>query len=234
MSDNPYLSGNFAPVESETTERDLPVQGRIPEALAGRLLRIGPTPVAPAPDPASYHWFLGNGMVHGVTLREGRALDYRSRFVRDDELVAAKGWPPVAGPHLENPTLGGVANTNVIRHAGRTFAIVEGGNYPVELDDELETVGRSDFGDTLHQGFSAHPKRDPQSGELHTAIYRGTPEIQYVVVGTDGRVRKRLEVPTPGAPMVHDCALTESYFVLLDLPVIADQGLADQGVGLPY
>ena len=64
MTENLYLSGNFAPVAGEHTAQELRVTGRIPEALEGRLLRIGPNPIAP--DPANYHWFLGNGMVHGV------------------------------------------------------------------------------------------------------------------------------------------------------------------------
>jgi carotenoid cleavage dioxygenase len=219
MTENLYLSGNFAPVADEHTALDLRATGRIPEELEGRLLRIGPNPIAP--DPATYHWFLGNGMVHGVALRGGRAQWYRSRFVRDDVVVAAKGWPPVAGPQRADLLAGGIANTNVIEHAGATLAIVEGGNLPVELTRDLETIRRSDFGGTLPRGFSAHPKRDPETGELHAAVYgMDADQIQYVVVGTDGRVRKTVEVPVPGSPMVHDCALTRNYFVLLDLPVV--------------
>ena len=75
MTENFFLTGNFAPAADEHTAQDLRVTGRIPESLEGRLLRIGPNPIAP--DPATYHWFLGNGMVHGVTLRGGRAVWYR-------------------------------------------------------------------------------------------------------------------------------------------------------------
>jgi carotenoid cleavage dioxygenase len=233
MTENLFLSGNFAPVAGEHTAQDLRVTGRIPEALEGKLLRIGPNPIAP--DPARYHWFLGNGMVHGVALRGGRAAWYRSRFVRDDEVVAANGWPPVAGPQREFALGGGIANTNVISHAGKTLAIVEGGNLPVELDGELETVRRSDFGGTLPAGFSAHPKRDPDTGELHAAVYGvGAQQIQHVVVGADGRVRRAVSVPVPGAPMVHDCAITKNYFVLLDLPVVLDAAALEHGGGLPY
>jgi carotenoid cleavage dioxygenase-like enzyme len=233
MTENLFLSGNFGPVADEHTAVELRVTGRIPESLEGRLLRIGPNPIAA--DPARYHWFLGNGMVHGVALRGGRGAWYRSRFVRDDEVVAAKGWPPVAGPRRDNAIGGGIVNTNVISHAGKTLAIVEGGNLPVELDGELETIGRSDFAGTLPAGFSAHPKRDPDTGELHAAVYGiGVEQIQYVVVGADGRVRKTVEVPVPGAPMVHDCAITQSYVVLLDLPVVFDTSAGEQGATLPY
>ena len=93
---NPYLEGNFAPVPDERTDTQLAVSGEIPAALNGRLLRIGPNPVDP--DPAAYHWFLGNGMAHGLRLREGRAEWYRRRFVRDDQVTAHMGWPAVEGP----------------------------------------------------------------------------------------------------------------------------------------
>ncbi len=233
MSENLYLSGNFAPVDNERSDFQLSVTGRIPRELNGRLLRIGPNPVAP--DPASYHWFGGNGMVHGVGLREGHAEWYRRRYVRDDEVVAARGWPPVPGPRRENQIGSGVANTHVIGHAGRIFAIVEAGNLPVELDDELETIGRSDFGGTLSGGFTAHPKRDPVSGELWAAVYSPFFDtVQVVVVGTDGRVRRCVDVPVPGRPMMHDCAITEKYFVLLDLPVVFTPELLEKGVSFPY
>ena len=89
-------------------------------------------------DPPTYHWFTGTGMVHGVRLRDGRAEWYRNRFVRDDNVTEAKGWPAAPGPR--HGMGAGTANTNVIGHAGRTFAIVEAGGLPVELTDELDTV----------------------------------------------------------------------------------------------
>jgi carotenoid cleavage dioxygenase-like enzyme len=53
-AENPYLSGNFAPMSSETTAIDLRTRGRIPDELEGRFLRIGPSPIGPR-DPALYH-----------------------------------------------------------------------------------------------------------------------------------------------------------------------------------
>ena len=43
-SPNPWLAGNFAPVDQEVTLTDLTVRGELPEALRGRFLRIGPNP----------------------------------------------------------------------------------------------------------------------------------------------------------------------------------------------
>src|SRR4051794_13058775 len=87
---NPYLEGNFGPVAEEVTATDLPVQGRIPDSLNGRYLRIGPNPVTP-PEPGAYHWFTGDGMVHGLRIRDGQPEWYRNRFVRGDRVTQARG-----------------------------------------------------------------------------------------------------------------------------------------------
>lgn len=233
MTHNPYLSGNFAPLDEELTAFDLKVTGEIPRELNGRLLRIGPNPVDP--EPRSHHWFLGSGMVHGVRLEEGRAVWYRRRYVRDDRVVSARGWPAVAGPRGALQLGEGVANTNVMGHAGEIWALVEGGSLPVRLDGELETVARTDLAGTLPGGLSAHPHRDPDSGELHAAAYSPMkPELQYVVIGADGRVRRTVDIPLPGRPMVHDCMITRNYFIVLDLPVIFDESVMAEGFSLPY
>ncbi len=230
MTSSPFLSGNFAPLEEELTVTDLPVRGELPRELNGRLLRIGPNPVAPA---EPYHWFTGNGMVHGLRLRDGRAEWYRNRYVRDDGVCEAKGWPEVPGPR--HGTGGNTANTNVIGHAGKTWAIVEAGGLPVELTEDLETVARSDFGGTLQGSFTAHPKKDPATGELHAVTYYWEwDHIKHVVVGADGRVRRSVGVPVPGGPMVHDTAITESHVVLMDLPCIFDPEVMEQGGSFPY
>lgn len=231
MSESPFLSGNFAPVTEETTAHALPVSGAIPRELRGRLLRIGPNPIE-RQNPASYHWFTGNGMVHGLRLRDGKAEWYRNRYVRDDNVTSVRGWPRTPGPR--HGMGDGQANTNVIGHAGRTWAIVEAGGLPVELDYDLETVTMSSFDGTLPGSFTAHPKRDPDTGELHAVVYYWEWDyVQYVVVGTDGRVRRTVNVPVPGKPMVHDCAITARYVVLFDLPVTFDLPAAMNGQ-FPY
>jgi len=231
--DNRYLKDNFAPIDVETTALEPRVSGTLPPELSGRLLRIGPNPLAP--DPATHHWFLGNGMVHGIRLEQGKALWYRSRLVRDDDVTSRKGWPETPGPRPEHQLGSGVVNTHVISHAGKTLALVEAGNLPMELDDELETQCRTNFDGTLPAGFSAHPKLDPDTGELHATVYGvGVEHLQYVVVDRAGRVRRSVNVPTPGHPMVHDCAITQNYFILFDFPVLLDPAVLEAGYQMPY
>ena len=114
--ENPYLVGNFGPVRDELTAFDLPVHGELPAELDGRYIRNGPNPVSEN-DPATYHWFTGNGMVHGLRLRDGKAEWYRNRFVRGQETYAQLGEPTPADPFDGAKWLGS-PNTNVIGHAG--------------------------------------------------------------------------------------------------------------------
>src|SRR5688572_23162467 len=91
-----WLQGVYAPVHEELTTLDLPVTGTLPSELDGRYLRNGPNPVA-AVDPATYHWFTGDGMVHGIRLRDGKAEWYRNRWVRSTPVSAALGETPRPG-----------------------------------------------------------------------------------------------------------------------------------------
>ncbi|MFE6921011.1 carotenoid oxygenase family protein [Nocardia sp. NPDC057663] len=211
---NKYLDGNFAPVTEELTATDLPVTGEIPAFLDGRYVRNGPNPLAEL-DPQTYHWFMGDGMVHGVRLADGTARWYRNRRVRPS---------PPGSP----ATTGGIellgANTNVIAHGGKMLALIEGGMANYELDENLDTVGPCDFDGTLPGGYTAHPKRDPATGELHAVTHffgRGD-IVQYSVLDTAGRARRIVDIPVPGVPMMHDFSLTEKYVVLYDLPVTFD------------
>jgi carotenoid cleavage dioxygenase len=217
-----FLEGNFAPVGEEHTVTNLAVSGAIPEHLDGRYLRNGPNPACEV-DPDAYHWFTGDGMVHGVRIRDGRAEWYRNRWVRSPRLAAqldASGGRRIAGP--SSHPLG--ANTNVIGHAGRTLALVESGVANYELTDELETIGPCDFDGTLRGGYTAHPKRDPETGELHAVSYffGWGDRVRYSVTDASGRVRRTVDVRVGGSPMMHDFSLTESHVVFYDLPVTFD------------
>jgi carotenoid cleavage dioxygenase len=231
--ENQYLSGNFGPVTKEVTAFDLPVTGALPRELNGRYLRNGPNPSGPV-DPRTHHWFVGDGMVHGVRLRDGKAEWYRNRWVVGDRVAENLGKTPIPGPR--HPLFGGAApNTNVIGHAGSTWAIVEAGGYPVELTDELESVRYLDFGGGWPGSFSAHPKRDPDTGELHVMVYGvDTTSVKYVVVAVDGSIRKVVEIPLDKMIMLHDTAITASSVIVFDLPVtFSEQALLD-GYPFPY
>lgn len=151
------LTSGYRPVTEEVTEYGLPVRGQLPAGLDGTLLRIGGNPLGPV-DPARDHAFAGDAMVHGLRLRDGRAEWYRNRWLRTDRVTRALGELPTPGPQS-----GLCDNTNagLVRHAGRTLALGDGGALPFRLGDRLETLARHDFDGTLPAGFAAHPIADP-------------------------------------------------------------------------
>jgi 8'-apo-carotenoid 13,14-cleaving dioxygenase len=222
---NIYLEGNFAPVMNEVTAFDLQVIGEIPKELEGRYLRNGPNPTG-VTTPEHHHWFSGVGMVHGVRLRDGRAEWYRNRYVRSQQVRKDLGEPVSDDQPTSAP------NTNVGAWANMTLAMVEGGGIPVEMSYELDTIGAQPFNNTLPGAFSAHPKFDPLTRELHAMCHSWATwmdHIQYVVVNAAGNVIKTVDIPLPGMVMIHDMSLTQRYAVVYDLPVTVDLDLAFAG-----
>ena len=229
---NPYLYGIHKPMDAELTLDDLKVTGAIPAELDGRYIRIGPNPVT-APNEAAYHWFTGDGMVHGVHLQGGEAKWYRNRWIRNTPVAKALGEPPAAGPR--NGIRDNV-NTNIVGHAGENWAIVEAGGYPVRIDDDLNTIAYDNFGGTLKESFSAHPHIDADTGEAHAICYEATDPttIRHVVVNKDGKVTREEAIAVQDGPSIHDCMITKNYVIILDMPVTFSMKTLLAGHSFPY
>ncbi|MFK0260869.1 carotenoid oxygenase family protein [Streptomyces angustmyceticus] len=224
----PHMAGNFAPVKEELTAYDLPVTGTIPPELTGWFLRNGPNPR----DAATPHWFFGDGMVHGLRLEGGRAVSYRNRWVRTSAFTEGAR---AVDPQGRRDLAAGVANTHVVRHAGRTLALVES-SFPYEIDcrpgHELETLGVHDFGGRLTTAMTAHPKTCPTTGELHFFGYGGPtpPYLTYHRADASGELVISRPIDVPGHTMMHDFHLTAGHVVFMDLPVVFDRSHP----GMPY
>lgn len=228
---HPFLSGIHAPLHDELTITDLKVTGAIPPELNGRYVRNGPNPFRP--DPRGHHWFVGDGMVHGVRLKDGKAEWYRNRYIRTTMLEAEGGPKAAPGPRRGERE---VINTNVIQHAGKTLAIVEANAYPQELTYELEAVSTHDFGGTLKGPFSAHPHLDPLTGELHAICYDGPVQdtVWHVVVSPEGKVTREEPIPVQDGPSIHECTITANYVLVFDLPVTFSMKALISGAQFPY
>src|ERR1700682_6439102 len=119
---------NLAPIPMECDAPFLKVVGELPRELNGTLYRNGPNPQFDAP---GAHWFVGDGMLHAFHLENGRA-SYRNRWVRTPKWQAEHdaGRALFGGFGRKLPDApasitqdGGVANTNIIFHAGRLLAL---------------------------------------------------------------------------------------------------------------
>jgi carotenoid cleavage dioxygenase len=231
---DPYLQGPNAPRGDEREIGDLPVEGIIPAELHGTYLRNGPNPQF---EPLAYSFpFDGDGMIHAIELRDGRAT-YRNRWVATAGLRAerragravygsAKQPFPVSkrliGADGDASPVKNAANTNVIAFANRILALYEAG-LPYELDARLETLGTFDFDGRLTTTMTAHPKHDERDGSLHFFRYAvDVPQCVYYVANADGAIVRETPIPLAATTIVHDCLLTERSFVLVVAPLIFD------------
>jgi carotenoid cleavage dioxygenase len=229
--DNQFLKGNYAPVRDEVALDRLEVVGKLPEGLDGMYVRNGPNPQFPPK--GEYHWFDGDGMLHGVLLREGRA-SYRNRYVQtvgwEAERKAGKAlWGGLASlPNVTRlakgePLFKNAANTALAWHDGKLMALWEGGEPYVVRVPGLDTAGPFDFAKTLKHAFTAHPKVDPLTGEMMCFGYQPVaPYLQYSVVSREGVIVRTTPIELPRAVMMHDFAVTERHTVFLDLPATFD------------
>jgi carotenoid cleavage dioxygenase len=224
-----HLQGNFAPVRDEVTAFDLEVRGSIPRELRGLFLRNGPNPRSGE----SPHWFLGDGMVHGVALADEEAKWYRNRWVRTRPFFEGDDAAPLVRPDGSVDRTVAKANTHIVGHAGRLLALVES-SFPTEMTRELDTVGTCDFGGKLTTAMTAHPKLCPVTGELHFFGYGFTPPyLTYHCANAEGELVRSEVIEVPGPTMMHDFAITERHVIFMDLPVVFDAERALQGT-MPY
>jgi len=226
-----HLIGSRKPVVDEATLTELEVTGEIPRELNGRYIRNTPNPQTGYTE----HWFIGDGMLHGVELADGKARWYRNRWVRT---------PMYAHPGVDRLNLAldkekftfdhsvSAANTHVVGHAGKILALEEG-SFPYEVTKELETVGPHTFGGKLAGPFTAHPKFCPDTGEMLGFGYNPVPPyLTYMRVDKAGNMVQSTEITVGGPTMMHDFATTRNHAIFMDLPAVFDVALALQG-GMP-
>ncbi|XP_020574534.1 LOW QUALITY PROTEIN: carotenoid 9,10(9',10')-cleavage dioxygenase-like [Phalaenopsis equestris] len=241
---NLFLAGNFAPVAEETPPRsDLAVRGSLPECLNGEFVRVGPNPkFLPV---SGYHWFDGDGMIHGLRIKNGKAT-YVARYVMTSKLNqeeyfgAAKftkigdlkglfGLFMVQMKFLREKLVldvsygTGTANTALIYHHGKLLALHENDKpYVIKVleDGDLQTLGTLDYDKRLTHTFTAHPKVDPKTGEMFTfGNSLKPPYLTYRVISKDGVMFDPVPITIDEPVLMHDFAITENYAIFMDLPL---------------
>lgn len=239
-SDNPHLSGNFAPIGAEIDAPELTViSGRIPEDLSGVYMRNGPNPRF---RPASYIYPLeGDGMVHAVFFDAGRAR-YRNRFVRTRSFMVEDQAGHAVYGGIMDPTpldpaaLGSVSDPfkqsafiGVIQHGERLLALGEA-EPAWELSMGLETLGPWTAGTGQPLDIGAHTRVHPVTGDLFGLTYDALhPAVHIHRIGPHGRLLRSFEIALAAPSMIHDFILTELHIVLLIGPAVFDMEAARRG-----
>jgi carotenoid cleavage dioxygenase len=163
-------------------------------------------------------------MIHGVRLENGRAAWYRNRWVRTESFDHPF---PLYNDDGTRNLHSSIANTHVVRHAGKTLALMEF-SLPYEISNDLETLGAYDFGGKLMDSMTAHPKICPATGELHFFgcgnIFE--PHVVYHRADADGQLTVNRPLDVPALTLMHDFALTADHVVFMDLPLLFDLRLA--------
>ena len=245
-ADNPFLQFPFGPIQMECDANDLVVEGEIPADLNGSFYRAGPNQrFKPRGD---YHLFAGDGMVHAFHINDGK-VDYKNRWVRTAKFnIEEKEGRAVI--NAMNPfdcdtdysdfvlvDKEGLANTAVVWHGDRLL-ILEEGHQPYEVDPvTLESIGSWTYRGKLHTAMTAHPKKDPKTGDLIFFAYMATgpfsSDIAVHKANADGVLTESVIIQTPFSAMVHDFVFTENYIVFPIFPLTGSLDRAMEG-GPPF
>ena len=247
--DHPYRTGPWRPQTTERDADDLTVlEGQIPADLDGVYLRNTENPLHPALK--FYHPFDGDGMLHIVGFRDGKAF-YRNRFIRTDGLLAeneAGGplWPGLAEPvQLAQRDHGwgarglmkDASSTDVVVHRGTALTSFYQCGDLYRLDPYSgATEGKESWNGAFpfDWGVSAHPKVDDVTGELLFFNYgKQAPYLHYGVVDANNDLVHYVDVPLPGPRLPHDMAFTRNYVVLNDFPLFWEPELLEADIHLP-
>jgi carotenoid cleavage dioxygenase len=235
-ADSPYLEGNYAPIQTEITAENLEVAGELPDDLAGMFIRTGSNPRFHPQ--GRYHWFDGDGMLHGLQIEEGKAT-YRNRYVRTkglaDDLAAGRSLRTgiMEQPDIANPDgpWKDTANTDLVFHSGRLLALwwLSGSAHQIRLPD-LETEGTFDFHGTLKTNMASHAKVDNATGEMLFIDYGPLPPyLRYGVVSPEGQVVHCEPIELPGFRLQHDVGMTQNHALLFDMSMMWDQDAMKRG-----
>lgn len=211
------------------------IEGSIPAELKGTFYQNGAARFSRG-EASIGHWFDGDGAILAVQFAEGQARGcYRyvategycaeseaGEFVKGGYgMLSPQPWIRRLGSPLTQ-AIKNVANTSVLALPDRLLALWEAAP-PHSLDLEtLETLGLDDLGSLKpSQGYSAHPKQDPQTGEIFNFGIEAGPVTRLHLYRSDrtGQIRQRAAYKLDGVPLIHDMVLAGRYLVFCISPV---------------
>jgi carotenoid cleavage dioxygenase-like enzyme len=222
------ISGSGIPARFEGEVGDLIVYGEIPKEINGTFYRVSLDRYLPKEDGIPLD---GDGTVSAFRIEDGH-VDFKIKYVETERYKLERRAKKVLFGLYKNPwshhpcvraAVDSTASTNIIHWADHLLVLEEAAN-PYEIDpDTLNTLRYDPFYDQVQaKAFTAHPKVDPFKEELVTFGYEAkgpaTDDIVTWSIGKDGKKVEELWIKAPFCTMMHDCAITEDYLVLLAWP----------------
>lgn len=232
--DVPAFTGFNTPSRVEANVEDLNVRGRIPQEMDGAFYRVQPEHQFP-PRLGNDIAFNGDGMISMFRFKNGK-VNFTQRWAKTDkwklENEAGKALfgayrNPLTDDESVEGKIRGTANTNAYIHGGRLYALKED-SPPLVMDAAtLETQGYIDFGGKMKgETFTAHPKTDPDTGNLCGFGYASkgilTRDMTYYEVSPTGELLYDVWFETPYYCMMHDFAITPDYALFSVMPMTSN------------
>ncbi|KAL2820188.1 carotenoid oxygenase [Aspergillus cavernicola] len=228
----PQFSGFMKPCRVEGDVQKLEVQGVIPNNIDGTFYRVMPDPQLP-PLAQDDPWFNGDGNISAFRIRNG-SVSFQQRYVQTEKFSREReAGRALFGKYRNKFTdamkfkIRSTANTNIVFFNGQLLALKED-SPPYALNPlTLETKGLYDFDGQLPSlTFTAHPKFDPESGEMLCFGYEakgdGTPDVCYYTVSPDGKITEQVWLVAPEVAMIHDFAVTDNWVLFPLIPHLCD------------
>jgi all-trans-8'-apo-beta-carotenal 15,15'-oxygenase len=224
-------SRSLVNLDKEHDFTPLRVEGKLPAGLRGTLYRNGPG-IFSQFGRRYQHWFDGDGLITAVRLDGAGSAEGAVRFVdtpgrreerRRGRLLYGTFGTPSPRPirQLVFDTRKNAANTSILRHRGRFFALWEAGK-PVEISPEtLATLGETDFDGVIPATFSAHPHRVPSRGAQYNfgVRYGKKAMLDLFELPDAGAPRKMGEIELKGASLIHDFIVTGDHLIFFVPPL---------------
>jgi len=243
--DIPMFQGISAPSRIELELHDLEADGEIPGDLQGAFYRVAPDHQYP-PRFLDDVPFNADGTISRFLFENGR-VHLLHRYVQTErfKLERAAGralYGKYRNPFTDDPSVAGksrnLANTTPLVWDSKLLALRED-SPPIAMDPlTLETLGDWRFHGTLDAPtFTAHPKVDPQTGQMIAFGFaaRGlySRDVAYYEVSPGGKITHQVWFQVPYYCMLHDFGVTEDYAVFPIIPVCG-VGVEELKAGKPH
>lgn len=229
------FAGYNAPSRIECDVYDLVIEGDLPKEIEGNWYRSIPDPAYP-PLLGEDTYLSGDGMVSLFHFENGH-VDFKQRYVKTNRYiaqhVARRGlFGKYRNPYTDDPSVRlkvgrGAANTTPVYHGKRLLCLKEdslGWNVDPHT---LETLGEWNYdGELKSQTMAAHPRYDPETGELYFFGYEAdglaSRAVAFCVADMNGNLIREDWFDAPYCALMHDFAVTKSHVIFPCFPITAD------------